>query len=142
MINTKALILLVDDNEDDRLLMLRSLKKSDPGAEVVSIASGGEALDYLNDLDDSPHPTVLLLDLNMPKVDGFEVLENIRANPETHSLPVVILTTSNEEEDVRRAYELGANSFVRKPVDSSEFADVVSQLKSYWLKTNLPRKGG
>ena len=139
MINTKALILLVDDNEDDRLLMLRSLKKSDPGAEVVSIASGGEALDYLGDLDDSPNPTVLLLDLNMPKVDGFEVLENIRANPATHSLPVVILTTSNEEADVRRAYELGANSFVRKPVDSAEFAEVVTQLKSYWLKTNMPR---
>ena len=139
MINTKALILLVDDNEDDRLLMLRSLKKSDPGAEVVSIASGGEALDYLDGLDDSPNPTVLLLDLNMPKVDGFEVLESIRANPETHSLPVVILTTSNEEADVRRAYELGANSFVRKPVDSAEFAEVFTQLKSYWLKTNMPR---
>ena len=121
------------------MLMLRSLKKSDPGAEVVSIASGGEALDYLDHLGDSPTPTVLLLDLNMPKIDGFEVLESIRSNPETHSLPVVILTTSNEEADVRRAYELGANSFVRKPVDSTEFAEVVTQLKSYWLKTNLPR---
>jgi len=137
----KACILLVDDSEDDRLLMLRSLKKSSPSAEVISIEDGVSALKFIEEHTGTQSPTLVLLDLNMPKVDGFEVLTKIRANAATKTLPVVILTTSDEERDIRRSYELGANSYVRKPVDSGEFAGAVAQLKTYWLNTNLAYAG-
>ncbi len=132
-----ACILLVDDSEDDRLLMIRSLEKADPPAEVISIENGAAALAFIEERAASQVPTLILLDLNMANVDGFEVLSKIRANATTKTLPVVIMTTSDEEGDIRRCYELGANSYVRKPVNSAEFSDVIAQLKAYWLSTNL-----
>jgi len=137
MPDANARILLVDDSEDDRLLMIRSLKKSSPEAEIITAEDGIAALKFIDNHAATHPPSVVLLDLNMPKVDGFEVLSRIRANSATKNLPVVVLTTSNEACDVKRSYELGANSFVRKPVDSREYARTISQLKSYWLINNL-----
>ena len=137
MSNHKSCILLVDDSEDDRLLMMRSLNKSEPAAEVISLEDGVAALKFIEEQAPDKKPALVLLDLNMPKIDGFEVLSRIRANAATKTLPVVILTTSDEGTDIRRSYELGANSYVRKPVDSNEYAGAIAQLKSYWLSTNL-----
>ncbi|HUJ40446.1 MAG TPA: response regulator [Candidatus Acidoferrales bacterium] len=135
-------ILLVEDNPDDEALTLRALKKNQIMNEVVVAHDGVEALDYLlcrgphSRRDPSELPQVVLLDLKLPKVDGFEVLRRIRANPQTRYLPVVILTTSNEEQDRIKGYDLGANSYVRKPVEFGEFVDAVRQLGLYWLLLN------
>ncbi len=137
-------ILFVEDNEDDVLLTMRSLKESHVGNEVDVVRDGAAALDYLfargeyaqRDVRDSP--AVVLLDLKLPKVDGLEVLEAIRADDRLKTLPVVILTSSNEEQDLVRGYELGANSYVRKPVDFGEFAEAVRQLGLYWMLLNQP----
>jgi two-component system response regulator len=137
-------ILLVEDNPDDEALTLRALKKNNIKNEVVVARDGVEALDYLlgtgayagRNLDDMPQ--VILLDLKLPKVDGFEVLRQLRANERTRLLPVVILTTSNEESDRVNGYGLGANSFVRKPVEFDRFIDAVRQLGLYWLILNEP----
>lgn len=135
-------ILLVEDNPDDEALTLRALKKNNIKNEVVIARDGAEALDYLfgtgkysgRDLDHVPQ--VVLLDLKLPKVEGLEVLRQVRANERTKLLPVVILTSSNEEQDRLKGYDLGANSYVRKPVDFNEFIEAVRQLGLYWLILN------
>lgn len=133
-------ILLVEDNDDDALLTERALRKGGVANAVVRARNGAEALDYLLPDERSPGeneaPVVVLLDLRMPLVDGLEVLERVRADERTRLLPVVILTSSREEEDVARGYRLGANSYVRKPVESEAFSDAVRQLGLYWLVVN------
>jgi two-component system, response regulator len=135
-------ILLVEDNPDDRDLALRALKKNAIGNEVVVAPDGAEALEYMfgtgkyagRDVADAP--AVVLLDLKLPKVDGMEVLEQIRSDPRTALQAVVILTSSKEDQDVVRGYKLGANSFVRKPIDFAEFTEAVRQLGMYWVLLN------
>jgi len=135
-------ILLVEDNPDDEELTLMGLKSSGVINEVVVVRDGEEALQFLlaegQYKDRSPEavPAVILLDLKLPKLSGLEVLERLRANPRTKCIPVVILTSSSEEEDVINSYKLGANSFVRKPVEFSRFADAVKHLGLYWLLIN------
>jgi two-component system response regulator len=136
------IILLVEDNPDDAALTLRALKKNNILNEVVVARDGVEALEYLfgtgayADRDRRVRPQVILLDLKLPKIDGLEVLSRLRADVRTRLLPVVILTSSKEEQDLIDGYSLGANSYVRKPVDFTQFADVVRQLGLYWLVLN------
>jgi CheY-like chemotaxis protein len=136
----EAVILLVEDNPDDELLTLRALKKNNITNEVVVAHDGAEALDYL--FGTGPQqgrvivPQVILLDLKLPKIDGLEVLRRVRAEQKTKLLPVVILTSSNEERDRMESYNLGANSYVRKPVDFVKFTEAVRQLGLYWLLLN------
>lgn len=138
------IILLVEDNPDDEALTLRALRKGKIRNEVVVAHDGAEALDYLfatgayAGRDSSVMPQVILLDLKLPKVDGLEVLRRLRADERTSLLPVVILTSSKEEQDVVNGYRLGANSYVRKPVDFAEFSEAVRQLGLYWLLVNEP----
>jgi len=140
----EKIILLVEDNPDDVALTLRALKKNNILNEVVVAKDGVEALDYLfgrglhAGRNMKNRPVVVLLDLKLPKVDGMEVLKNIRENPSTRLIPVVILTSSLEEKDVVNDYNLGANSYIRKPVDFSQFSDAVRQLGLYWLLWNEP----
>ncbi len=134
-------ILLVEDNPDDEVLTLRALKKSNIANEVVVAHDGVEALHLLFDV--GAHvmpvlPTVILLDLKLPKIDGLEVLRRVRADERTRLLPVVILTSSKEEQDLIASYSLGANSYVRKPVDFNQFAEAVRQLGLYWFLLNEP----
>lgn len=146
----KSVILLVEDNPDDEALTLRALKKNNIRNEVVVARDGVEAMDYLFGTgahagrDLAAMPQVILLDLKLPKMDGFEVLERIRSSETTKFLPVVILTTSNEDQDRIRGYGLGANSFVRKPVEFDKFIEAVRQLGLYWLILNqappVPRR--
>lgn len=137
-------ILLVEDNPDDRDLTLRVLRRHLLANEVVAVADGAEALDYLfatgahAGRDVSQVPRLVLLDLKLPKVSGLEVLSHIRADPRTRRLPVVILTSSAEEQDIVASYDRGANSYVRKPVVFGEFAEAVRQLGLYWLLLNEP----
>lgn len=138
------IILLVEDNPKDELLTLRALKKCNLANEIAVMHDGAEALDYLfakgdyasRDVNDLP--TVVLLDLKLPKIDGLEVLRQIRADERTRRLPVVILTSSDEEKDIIAGYELGANSYVRKPVAFGDFSKAVAELGRYWLITNEP----
>jgi two-component system response regulator len=129
-------ILLVEDNPDDEQLTLRSLRKAKITNSVLIARNGEEALTLLFEL--KPLPTVVLLDLKLPKLDGFEVLRQIRANPTTKMLPVVILTSSSEDRDIVESYDSGANSYVRKPVDFKQFVEAVSQLGLYWTLVNDP----
>jgi two-component system response regulator len=135
-------ILLVEDNPKDEALTLRALKKSNILNKVSVVRDGAEALDYLlgsgTDAAGKPIelPQLVLLDLKLPKIDGLEVLRRIRENEHTRLLPVVILTTSTEEKDLLEGYRLGANSYVRKPVDFNQFAIAVNQLGLYWLVLN------
>lgn len=137
-------ILLVEDNPDDEALTLRALKKNNILNEVVVVRDGAEALDYLfcrgafAQRDSLDHPELVLLDLKLPKVDGLEVLKQLRAHPRTRRLPVVILTSSNEQRDIVAGYDLGANSYIRKPVDFAQFTEAVRQLGIYWLVLNVP----
>lgn len=141
-------ILLVEDNTDDETLTLRALKKGKILNEVVVARDGAEALDYLFGTgnhagrDTSIQPQLVLLDLKLPKIDGLEVLKRLRADTRTALLPVTILTTSNEERDVVTSYQLGVNSYVRKPVDSDSFIEAVRQLGLYWLVLNIPAAKG
>lgn len=137
-------ILLVEDNADDEELTLRAFRKNNILNPVVVARDGVEALDYLfgtgahSGRDTRVQPQVVLLDLKLPKVDGLEVLRQLRADPRTRLLPVVILTTSNEERDILASYQLGANSYVRKPVDFEQFLEAARQLGLYWLVLNVP----
>ena len=138
------IILLVEDNPDDEALTLRALKKNNITNEVVVARDGAEALDYIFGAgkyagrDLNMMPTVILLDLKLPKVDGLEVLQRLRADERTQLLPVVILTLSKEEKDMLNGYKLGANSYVRKPVNFGEFLEAVKQLGLYWLILSEP----
>ncbi len=143
-----GIILLVEDNPDDEALTLRAFKKNKILNEVVVAHDGAEALDYLfgessyASRDTSVMPELILLDLKLPKVDGLEVLERIRADERTKLLPVVILTSSKEEQDLIEGYSLGANSYIRKPVDFRQFSEAIQLLGLYWLVLNeLPPKG-
>jgi two-component system, response regulator len=137
-------ILLVEDNADDEDLTLRALKRHNLANEIDIVRDGAEALEFLfckgaySDRNPREVPAVVLLDLMLPKVSGLEVLKEIRENKSTAVLPVVILTSSDEEVDMIRSYELGANSYVRKPVDFADFSEAVAQLGLYWLLRNQP----
>jgi two-component system, response regulator len=141
---TNRVILLVEDNADDEELTRRALKKSNVSNPLVVVRDGAEALDYLfargafagRDVEEIPQ--VILLDLKLPKIDGLEVLRQIRADARTKLFPVVILTSSTEEQDMLRGYGLGANSYIRKPVDFTQFVEAVRQLGLYWLVLNQP----
>jgi len=143
-------ILLVEDNPDDEALTLRSLKMNNIRNDVVVVRDGAEALDYLfgtgsySGRDMRIMPTVTLLDLNLPKIDGLEVLRRLRSDERTSLIPVIILTSSKEEQDLIDSYQLGANSYIRKPVDFVQFAEAIHELRLYWLVINEPpptRKG-
>ena len=147
----KNTILLVEDNPDDELLTLRAFAKNNIANEVVVARDGQEALDYLFGTgsyagrDLSALPQIVLLDLQLPRVSGLEVLRQVRADPRTAYLPIVVLTSSNEDQDVIEGYRLGANSYVRKPVDFNEFSEAVRTLGLYWLVLNQsspPKAGG
>jgi CheY-like chemotaxis protein len=141
-------ILLVEDNPDDELLTLRVFERSHIANRVDVVRDGQEALDYLfcdgafSDRDPCDLPQVVLLDLKLPKIDGLEVLRQIRSHATLHTLPVVVLTSSSEESDIIASYDLGANSYVRKPVDFEQFGEAVHNLGLYWLLLNQapPRK--
>jgi two-component system response regulator len=137
-------ILLVEDNPDDAYLTQRAFTKSGISNKLVVVGDGAEALDYLfatgawagrSEEDD---PTLILLDLKLPKIGGIEVLKKLRANPRTKSIPVIILTSSVERQDLIRGYDLGCNSYIRKPVDMLQFQEAVRQLSLYWLVLNQP----
>ena len=130
-------ILLVEDNADDEALALRAFTKQDIKNKVIVARDGEQALDILLDKELNEIPRVIFLDLNLPKINGFEVLEKLRANPRTSLIPVVILSSSSESIDREKSYRLGANSYVQKPVDFQEFLDVVQNLGRYWLRFNL-----
>lgn len=135
-------ILLVEDNPDDEALTLRALKKNNIGNEVIIARDGAEALEFLfgsgrhAGRDMSVMPAITLLDLKLPKIDGLEVLQRVRSDPRTSLIPVVILTSSREEQDLVKGYSLGANSYIRKPVDFTQFVEAVRQLGLYWLVLN------
>jgi len=139
---SKKIILLVEDNPDDELLAIRALKKNNISNEVVVARDGVEALDYLFGTgahagrDMSEMPQIILLDLKLPKIDGFEVLRRLRSDERTKLLPVVVLTSSREEQDLTESYSLGANSYIRKPVNFAQFTEAIRQLGLYWLVLN------
>lgn len=134
-------ILLVEDNPDDIALALRALKKNNLGKQVIVARDGAEALQYLFgqgqvDASSNPLPELIMLDLKLPKVNGLEVLKQLRSNDRTRHLPVVIMTTSNERQDIINCYDSGANSYIRKPVDFAKFYEVIKQISTYWLGLN------
>jgi len=139
-------ILLVEDNDQDEKLILRALRKVNLANQVDVARDGQQALDYLFAEGEfagragQSLPTVVLLDINLPRISGLDVLKRLRADPRTHLLPVVVLTSSDEEQDRLSSYEDGANSFVRKPLDFGEFAETVARMGVYWLATNIPPK--
>jgi two-component system, response regulator len=141
---SEKMILLVEDSADDEELTTRALRQAKIANEIVVARDGAEALDFLfgegayAGRDVSRAPAVVLLDLKLPKLSGLDVLNLLRADPRTRLVPVVILTSSSEEEDMLKSYQLGANSYVRKPVDFGQFAQAVSQLGIYWLLLNQP----
>jgi two-component system response regulator len=140
--STKKIILLVEDNPDDEMLTLRAMKKNNIVNDIVVASDGAEALDYIfcagryEDRDIRETPQVILLDLNLPKIGGLDVLKRIRSDERTCLLPVVILTSSREERDLIESYKLGANSYIRKPVDFIQFTEAIRQLGLYWLVLN------
>lgn len=134
-------ILLVEDNQDHELLTLRALRKHNILNEVVVVRDGVEALDYLFSTgeysgNNLPMPALILLDLKLPRIDGLEVLRRLRSEDMTRLMPVVVLTSSDEEQDLLDSYQLGANSYIRKPVDFDQFMDATRQLGLYWLVLN------
>ena len=142
MADQKKVILLVEDNPDDELLTLRAMRKNNIANEIVVARDGAEALDFIfgtgayagrNTVE---RPQVILLDLNLPKIGGLEVLKKIREDPRTTLYPIVILTSSKEEKDLVESYRLGANSYIRKPVDFNQFSEAIRQLGLYWLVLN------
>jgi two-component system response regulator len=143
----KRVILLVEDNPNDIELTLRAFEKSNVPREIVVARDGEQAIHYLHstgphaDRDPTRMPDVVLLDMKLPKIDGLEVLRRMRADERTRRLPVVVLTSSKEEKDVMASYDLGANSFIRKPVDFTQFVDAARHLGIYWLTMNEPPPG-
>jgi two-component system response regulator len=137
-----TMILLVEDNPDDETLTLRALRRNHLGNRVDVVRDGAEALEFLfgtgrhEGRAPAPPPHLVLLDLKLPKVDGLEVLQRIRADERTRFVPVVVLTSSSEERDIVESYRLGANSYVRKPVDFNQFVEAAKQLGLYWLLLN------
>lgn len=130
-------VLLIDDNGDDEELTLRAMRQSDVPSVIFVARDGAEALEILHGTTSGRRPPdLVLLDLKLPKVSGLEVLGQIRRRPETKNIPVVVLTSSDEERDIIECYKLGANSYIRKPVDFDEFIDAVRQLGTYWLQMN------
>ncbi|MFP5384435.1 MAG: response regulator [Bacteriovoracia bacterium] len=140
--NKQKVILLVEDNEQDELLTLRALRKHNIKNQVIICRDGEEAMNWLfrkgihSERDKELVPQVILLDIKLPKIDGLEVLRSIRSHSETCRLPVVILTTSSEEKDLIQSYDLGANSYVKKPVDFNNFSEAIKSLGTYWLDIN------
>ena len=140
----EKMILLVEDNPDDELLTLRALRNNNIGNNLIVVRDGAEALDFLFGTgsyagrDTTNMPQIILLDLNLPKVGGLDVLRRIRENMSMRLLPVVILTSSKEDQDLINGYSLGANSYIRKPVDFNQFVEAVHQLGLYWLVLNEP----
>jgi CheY-like chemotaxis protein len=138
----RKLVLLVEDNPDDEALALRALQKSNLANEIAVVRDGEEALEFLfcegryADRDPRDKPVVTLLDLKLPKIDGLEVLRRVKSDERTRRLPIVVLTSSREEQDLIASYDHGANSYIRKPVDFRQFADAVVQLGLYWLVLN------
>ncbi len=147
-----AEILLVEDNPDDEMLTLRALKRNRIANEIAVARDGAEALEYLfatgkyTDRHIAAMPQIILLDLKLPKVDGLEVLRRIRTDNRTCIVPVIVLTSSDEDQDLLDSYTLGANSYIRKPVDFGQFVETIRQLGLYWLVLNEPpplrRRGG
>ncbi|WP_158791647.1 response regulator [Granulicella sp. L60] len=135
MTDSGKLILLVEDDPDHEVLTIRALKKSNI-ANDIRVARDGEEAIHLLFGDEALQPQVILLDLKLPKVDGLEVLRRIRESDSTRMLPVVVLTSSDEERDVVRSYQLGVNSYIRKPVNFNDFAEATRQLGMYWLVLN------
>ena len=141
---TQVEVLLVEDNMHDAEMTIRSLKKVNLANNLVHVKDGEEALDFIfargkfAERANADHPKVILLDIKMPKVDGIEVLKQLKSNESSKTIPVVIMTSSREEQDVINSYQLGVNSYVVKPVDFEGFARAVSQLGLYWLLTNQP----
>jgi two-component system, response regulator len=129
------LIVLVEDNPDDQALTIRALRKQNIANEIVVLGDGVEALEFLL-APDKPIPHLVLLDLKLPKVDGLQVLQRLRSEPRTQLLPIVVLTSSDEDRDVIDGYRLGANSYIRKPVDFNQFSEAVRHLGLYWLVLN------
>jgi CheY-like chemotaxis protein len=143
VLDETKVILLVEDNPDDEALTLRAFAKNNIGNRIVVVRDGAEALDWLFKREKftqrrEPDPQIVLLDLKLPKVDGLEVLRQIREDARTKLLPVVILTSSKEESDLLRGYELRANSYIRKPVDFAHFVESVREIGMYWLVLNEP----
>lgn len=145
---SKGTILLVEDNRDDELLTLRAFQKNRIANPIAVVRDGQEALDYLfatgsyAERDQDDLPVIILLDLNLPKVNGLEVLREIRSDERIRVIPVIILTTSVEDEDVIESYARGANSYIRKPVDFTEFVEAVHTLGNYWLLLNTSPSAG
>jgi two-component system response regulator len=138
---SKKLILLVEDNPDDEELTLVALKQNRILNEIIVVHDGAEALEYLLGSESSPArtlPTLILLDLKLPKIDGLEVLRRMRHEKRTKLVPVVVLTSSKEETDLVQSYSLGANSYIRKPVDFGNFTEAIRALGMYWLVLNEP----
>ena len=131
------LIVLVEDNPDDELLTLRALKQQKIANDIVVLRDGVEALEFLL-APDKQLPHLVLLDLKLPRLDGLRVLQRLRSEPRTQLLPIVVLTSSDEDRDVIEGYRLGANSYIRKPVDFDQFSEAVRQLGLYWLVLNQP----
>jgi len=142
---TKKIILLVEDNPDDEELTLMAFEQSGIDTEMVVVRDGAEALDYLLGAENYIHqnfrelPALILLDLKLPKIGGLEVLQRLRAEVRTQFIPVVVLTTSTEDEDLVNSYRLGCNSYIRKPVDFTQFMDAARQMSIYWLHLNETR---
>lgn len=146
MENKEIEIILVEDNLDDATLIIRALKKNNLANNLVHLKDGVEALDFLFGIgeynNDGLHinPKLMLLDLKMPRVNGLEVLKKVKEDPKTKSIPVVVLTSSAEDPDIKKCYELGANSYIVKPVEFDSFIKAVSELGLYWLIRNYPPK--
>lgn len=138
--NNLPIVCIVEDNPDDERLTIRALRKGQIANEILVARNGEEALNLILNAD--PLPCVVLLDLKLPKIDGLEVLRRIRANERTKLLPVVVLTSSSEDRDIVESYSLGANSYVRKPVEFDRFTEAVRQLGLYWAVVNQPLPKG
>jgi CheY-like chemotaxis protein len=138
----RPLVLIAEDDQDDRELILDAFKAARPTVNLEFVIDGQELLDYLQrDHGDasssarSHHPAIILMDLNMPRKNGYEALAELKSDPALRPIPVIVLTTSRDEDDIRTTYELGASSFITKPTDNTELADVLDTLSKYWLRT-------